>query len=175
MNIRIRLPLYFPQQMISRHNPVYICDDCSLSIVFSPIFPFPFTPLPYTKKPRLRRGFLTGCWRGEQPSAVPPASSFKEITLGFLGIETAKAPAAMRGKLAMGLRTAPQNPARGRAPHSVLLCARSALKMLLRYIFQGFPFLICCLTIFINGECRTGFDMEVKSVTVFRKQTLPKA
>ena len=40
--------------------------------------------------------------------------------------------------------------------------------MLALYLFQGFPFLICCLTIFTNGECRTGFDMAVKSVTVPR-------
>lgn len=79
------------------------------------------------------------------------------------------------GKLVMGLRTVSQNPARGRALHSLLLCVRSALKMLSLYLFQGFPFLICCLTIFTNGECRTGFDMAVKSVTVFRGKALPKA
>ena len=45
--------------------------------------------------------------------------------------------------------------------------------MLSLYLFQGFPFLICCLTIFTNGECRTGFDMAVKSVTVFREKALP--
>ncbi len=72
------------------------------------------------------------------------------------------------GKLAMGLRVVPQNPARGRLLHSLLLCVRSALKMLALYLFQGFPFLICCLTICTNGECRTGFDMAVKSVTVPR-------
>ena len=72
------------------------------------------------------------------------------------------------GKLAMGLRTVPQNPARGRPLHSLLLCARSALKMLSLYLFQGFPFLICCLTIFTNGECRTGFDMAVKVRPEFR-------
>lgn len=74
------------------------------------------------------------------------------------------------GKLLMGLRTAPQNPSRGRPLHSLLLCARSGLKMLSLYLFQGFPFLICCLTIFTNGECRTGFDMAVKSVTVPRSK-----
>ncbi|MDE7002836.1 MAG: RDD family protein [Oscillospiraceae bacterium] len=79
------------------------------------------------------------------------------------------------GKLAMGLRTAPQNPARGRALHSLLLCARSALKMLSLYIFQGFPFLMCCLTIFTNGECRTGFDMAVRSATVFREKAGTRA
>lgn len=77
------------------------------------------------------------------------------------------------GKLAMGLRTVPQNPAR--ALHSLLLCARSALKMLSLYIFQGFPFLMCCLTIFTNGECRTGFDMAVRSATVFREKAGTRA
>jgi len=79
------------------------------------------------------------------------------------------------GKLAMGLRTASQNPARGRALHSLLLCARSALKMLSLYIFQGFPFLMCCLTIFTNGECRFGFDMAVRSATVFREKAGTRA
>ncbi len=74
------------------------------------------------------------------------------------------------GKLLMGLRTAPQNPERKRAVHALLLCVRSAVKMLSLYLFQGIPFIICCLTIFTNGECRTGFDMAVKSVTVARRQ-----
>lgn len=77
------------------------------------------------------------------------------------------------GKLLTGLRTVPQNPARGRLLHSLLLCARSGLKMLSLYLFQGFPFIICCLTIFTNGECRTGFDMAVKSVTVPRTKEKP--
>ena len=72
------------------------------------------------------------------------------------------------GKLVMGLRIVPQNPARSRWLHGLLLCVRSGLKMLSLYLFQGFPFLICCLTIFTNGECRTGFDSAIKAKTVFR-------
>ncbi len=72
------------------------------------------------------------------------------------------------GKLLMGLQTVPQNPERKWWLHGLLLCVRSALKMLSLYLFQGFPFLICCLTIFTNGECRTGFDSAIKSKTVFR-------
>lgn len=69
------------------------------------------------------------------------------------------------GKLLMGLQIMPQDPGRGRPLHSLLLCVRSGLKMLSLYLFQGFPFIICCLTIFTNGECRTGFDMAVRSTT----------
>lgn len=72
------------------------------------------------------------------------------------------------GKLLMGLRTVPQDPARSRWLHGLLLCVRSGLKMLSLYLFQGFPFLICCLTIFTNGECRTGFDSAIKAKTVYR-------
>lgn len=75
------------------------------------------------------------------------------------------------GKLLMGLQTVPQDPKRKRWLHGLLLCVRSALKMLSLYLLQGFPFLICCLTIFTNGECRTGFDSAVKSKTVFRSGT----
>jgi len=75
------------------------------------------------------------------------------------------------GKLLMGLQTVPQDPERTRRLHGLLLCARSALKMLSLYLFQGIPFLICCLTIFTNGECRSGFDSAIKSKTVFRSGT----
>lgn len=76
------------------------------------------------------------------------------------------------GKLFMGLQTVPQDPARSRWLHGLLLCVRSGLKMLSLYLFQGFPFLICCLTIFTNGECRTGFDSAIKAKTVYRSRTL---
>ena len=90
------------------------------------------------------------------------------IAFSYEALSQLAAGGSTLGKLAMGLRVVPQNPARGRLLHSLLLCVRSALKMLALYLFQGFPFLICCLTIFTNGECRTGFDMAVKSVTVPR-------
>ena len=60
------------------------------------------------------------------------------------------------------------DPARGRVLQLLLLWVRSALKLLSLYLFQGFPFLLCCLTIFTNGECRTGFDMAVKVRPEFR-------
>lgn len=75
------------------------------------------------------------------------------------------------GKLFFGLRTVPENPARGRVLHSLLLCLRSAVKMLCLYLFQGIPFIICCLTIFTNGKCQTGFDKAIRCVTTDGKST----
>ena len=72
------------------------------------------------------------------------------------------------GKLVMGLKIVPINPARGRPLQYLLLCVRSLIKIASLYLFQGIPFIICCLTIFTNGECRTGFDMAVKCKTVLR-------
>lgn len=74
------------------------------------------------------------------------------------------------GKLLLGFRICPQNPKRGKLLQGLLLCLRSALKMLSLYLLQGFPFLICCLTVFTNKECRTGFDMAVKMNTVYEKK-----
>lgn len=76
---------------------------------------------------------------------------------------------ATLGKLLLKLQTVPQNPSRSKWLHALLLCARSALKMVTLYLFQGFPFLVCCLTIFTNPQCRTGFDMAIRSVTVDRR------
>lgn len=72
------------------------------------------------------------------------------------------------GKLIVGLRIVPLNPARGRLLQYVLLCVRSVVKIASLYLFQGIPFIICALTIFTNSECRTGFDMAVKCKTVPR-------
>ncbi|MDD2971156.1 MAG: RDD family protein [Lachnospiraceae bacterium] len=74
------------------------------------------------------------------------------------------------GKRIFGLQTVPKNENRNPLVHRVLLCVRSAVKMLSIYLFQGFPFVICCLTIFTNGECRTGFDTCIKSVTIDGKE-----
>lgn len=76
------------------------------------------------------------------------------------------------GKLLLGLCIRPQNPGRRVLVHRLLLCIRSALKMLSIYLFQGFPFIICCLTIFTNRECRTGFDMAVRTNTVRCKRKM---
>lgn len=74
------------------------------------------------------------------------------------------------GKLLCRLKIISRKAERKGAVHALLLCARSFLKMLSLYFFQGFPFLICCLTIFTNKECYTGFDMAVKTITVDRKK-----
>ncbi len=72
------------------------------------------------------------------------------------------------GKLVMGLQVVPVNSSRGRPLQYLLLCVRSTVKLASLYLFQGIPFIICCLTIFTNSECRTGFDMAVKCRTVPR-------
>lgn len=75
------------------------------------------------------------------------------------------------GKLVCRLKITSRNVERKWPVHALLLCVRSFLKMLSLYLFQGFPFLICCLTIFTNKECYTGFDMAVKTITVDRKRS----
>ena len=77
------------------------------------------------------------------------------------------------GKLLLGLRLVPMDPARGRLLQLLLLWVRSGLKLLSLYLLQGFPFLLCCLTAFTNGECRTGFDMAVKVRPEFRGGSRP--
>ena len=77
------------------------------------------------------------------------------------------------GKLLLGLRLVPMDPARGRLLQLLLLWVRSGLKLLSLYLLQGFPFLLCCLTALTNGECRTGFDMAVKVRPEFRRGSRP--
>ncbi len=77
------------------------------------------------------------------------------------------------GKLLLGLRLVPMDPARGRLLQLLLLWVRSGLKLLSLYLLQGFPFLLCCLTALTNGECRTGFDMAVKVRPEFRGGSRP--
>lgn len=76
------------------------------------------------------------------------------------------------GKLLFGLKIIPRNVERKKLAYALLLCIRSFLKMLSFYFFQGFPFIICCLTIFTNKECYTGFDMAVKTITVERRNKI---
>lgn len=73
------------------------------------------------------------------------------------------------GKLIVRLRITAQNPERSRILHALLLCVRSGLKALSLYVFQGIPFLICALTTLTNSECRSGFDMAIRSVTVSKE------
>ena len=75
---------------------------------------------------------------------------------------------ATLGKLLMGLRIVPMNPNRNRALHIVLLIVRSGLKMLTLYLLQGFPFIICALTVLTTSN-RSGFDMFVKTQVVQRR------
>ena len=73
------------------------------------------------------------------------------------------------GKFLMGLRITPLNPKRNPVLHAGLLAVRSALKMLSLYLLQGFPFLICALTVFTTNN-RSGFDMFVKTQTIQRQR-----
>lgn len=72
---------------------------------------------------------------------------------------------ATPGKLLTGLRIVPMNPRRNRLLHAGLLVIRSALKMLALYLLQGFPFIICALTVLTTNN-RSGFDMFVKTQVV---------
>jgi uncharacterized RDD family membrane protein YckC len=92
------------------------------------------------------------------------------IAFGYEAVTQTITGGSTLGKLLLGLRLVPMDPARGRVLQLLLLWVRSALKLLSLYLFQGFPFLLCCLTIFTNGECRTGFDMAVKVRPEFRSR-----
>lgn len=74
------------------------------------------------------------------------------------------------GKYILGLRVQSKNPDRKWIAQMGLLCVRSGLKMLSLYFFQGFPFIICNLTIFTNSECCSGFDLAVKTQVESFKQ-----
>ncbi|HML36362.1 MAG TPA: RDD family protein [Bacillota bacterium] len=62
------------------------------------------------------------------------------------------------GKLAMRLRLVPADGKRGRLAGRLLMVLRSFLKVLMLFLFQGFPFLLSVLYIFMDGESRTGYD-----------------
>lgn len=66
---------------------------------------------------------------------------------------------ATAGKLIMGLRIASMNSKRSWFIHDLLMTARSAIKFVFLYLFQGFPFLIAVLTIFSNKQSRAGYDI----------------
>jgi uncharacterized RDD family membrane protein YckC len=73
---------------------------------------------------------------------------------------------ATAGKLIMKLHLVPMNPERNKILQILLMTVRSGLKMLSLFFLQAFPFIICQLTIFTNIECRSGFDMAVKTKVV---------
>ena len=70
------------------------------------------------------------------------------------------------GKLIMKLRIMSMNSKQNKIIHILLMTLRSGLKILSLYLFQAFPFIICQLTILTNAECRSGFDMAVKSKVI---------
>ena len=63
----------------------------------------------------------------------------------------------------MEIRVVSVNPAGKPVAHAAFLCLRSFLKMLALYLFNGIPFIICCITMFTNSESRSGFDMAAKT------------
>jgi uncharacterized RDD family membrane protein YckC len=67
------------------------------------------------------------------------------------------------GKFFMGLRILPVNPDRSWPLHYVLLTVRSAIKILMMYLFQGFPFFLALLSIFVTQKARAGYDFFVKT------------
>lgn len=74
------------------------------------------------------------------------------------------------GKLLMGLQIVPVNSARNPILNRLLFVVRSALKMLSLYLLQGFPFLICALSVFTSSN-RSGFDIFVRTkVETARRQ-----
>jgi uncharacterized RDD family membrane protein YckC len=70
---------------------------------------------------------------------------------------------ASLGKFIMGLRILPMNPDRSWALHHLLLVLRSVLKMVMLYLFQGFPFFLALLSIFVTQKARAGYDVFVKT------------
>ncbi|MDR2661580.1 MAG: RDD family protein [Treponema sp.] len=70
---------------------------------------------------------------------------------------------ASLGKFIMGLRILPMNPNRSWTVHYLLLTLRSALKLVMLYLFQGFPFFLAILSIFVTHKARAGYDIFVKT------------
>jgi uncharacterized RDD family membrane protein YckC len=67
------------------------------------------------------------------------------------------------GKFFMGLRILPMNSDRGWPLHHLLLVVRSAFKMVMLYLFQGFPFFLALLSIFVTPKARAGYDFFVRT------------
>lgn len=74
------------------------------------------------------------------------------------------------GKLLMGFRIVPVPPERHWASYHLLMVFRSAIKCLFMFLFQGMPFLVACLSMFTNKECRSGFDVFAKTRVVDLKE-----
>lgn len=89
--------------------------------------------------------------------------AYETLTTVCLGGETV-------GKLITGLKIAPMDAGRNPWLHRLLLVVRSGIKMLSLYLLQGFPFIICGLTVFTTAN-RSGFDYFVKTQVVEKRQT----
>lgn len=72
------------------------------------------------------------------------------------------------GKLLMRLKLVPVNGNRGRLTGGLFLMLRSFLKLLMMYLFQGFPFLLSVLYSFMDEQSRTGYDRIAKLTVVDR-------
>jgi uncharacterized RDD family membrane protein YckC len=93
-------------------------------------------------------------------------SAYIETLLIWLAVEVVGQfifKGASLGKFIMGMRILPMNPDRSWALHYLLLVVRSVLKLLMLYLFRGFPFFIALLSIFVAQKGRAGYDVFVKT------------
>lgn len=89
---------------------------------------------------------------------------YELLTALFLGGRTP-------GKLLLGLRIVPLHHPEKHLLTVWKLTARSGMKCLSLYLFQGFPFLISLLYLFADGENRTGYDRAAR-LQVVRAQAV---
>jgi uncharacterized RDD family membrane protein YckC len=73
---------------------------------------------------------------------------------------------ATAGKRICGLKIRAAKATDGKIKTAVRIALRSVLKMLFIYLFNGFPFLISCLTIFPNPDNRSGTDIITGTTVV---------
>jgi hypothetical protein len=55
-----------------------------------------------------------------------------------------------------------------------MLVLRSAIKMVMLYIFQGFPFLLALLSILVTQKARAGYDIFVKTYVEDLRAKVPQ-
>ena len=72
------------------------------------------------------------------------------------------------GKLVMRLRLISADGKRGRLTGGLFMVLRSFLKVLMMYLFQGFPFLLSAIYIFMDEQSRTGYDRLAKLTIIDR-------
>lgn len=76
------------------------------------------------------------------------------------------------GKLLLRLRIVPLNHVGNRLLTVWKLAARSGIKCLSLYLFQGFPFLISLLYLFADSENRTGYDRAARLQVICTQNAL---